>query len=153
MDLPAFKGVLTHSVKTPTPGVSTHSVNTPTLGGVLTHGVKTSTPGVSTHSVNTPTPEGVSTHSVKPPSSPAEFVFAFANTRDAVEGEKKLLAGGMSPGVMPRPEDLGAGCGICLRVGPAEMERARSILDGNFQEIYAAETAASGKKVLSLWNR
>ncbi|MDR2739523.1 MAG: DUF3343 domain-containing protein [Treponema sp.] len=85
-------------------------------------------------------------------SSPAEFVFAFANTRDAIEGEKELLAGGVSPGVMPRPDYLGAGCGICLRVRAAELERARSILDGSFQGIYAAETAASGKKVLSPWN-
>jgi hypothetical protein len=84
---------------------------------------------------------------------PAELVFTFANTRDAITGEKKLLAGGIIPGVMPRTEDLGAGCGICLRVPPAEGERARSILDGNFQGIYAAETAVSGKRVLRPWNR
>jgi hypothetical protein len=115
-------------------------MNTPVFEGVLTHGV------------NTPTPGGVLTHGVNTSSPPAEFVFTFDNTRDAITGEKKLLAGGVGPGVMPRPGDLGAGCGICLRVGPAELERALSILDGNFQGIYAAETAASGKKVLSPWN-
>jgi hypothetical protein len=82
-----------------------------------------------------------------------EFIFTFANTRDAVEGEKTLLAGGISPGVMPLPEQIGAGCGICLRVSPAELEKARSILNAGFQGIYAAETAgASGKKDFTLWN-
>jgi hypothetical protein len=108
---------------------------------------------VLTQCANTPAQGGVLTQCANTPSPPAEFVFTFANTRDAVTGEKKLLAGGISPGVMPRTEDLGAGCGICLRVSPAELERARSILEGNFQGIYAAETAASGKKVLSPWNR
>jgi hypothetical protein len=82
----------------------------------------------------------------------AEFVFTFANTRDAVTGEKQLLAGGISPGVMPRPDDLGPGCGICLRVAQPELEKAQALLDGRYEGIYRAETAASGKKVLTPWN-
>ncbi|MDR0623562.1 MAG: DUF3343 domain-containing protein [Treponema sp.] len=81
-----------------------------------------------------------------------EFIFTFANTRDAMEGEKKLLAGGINPGVMPLPDQLGAGCGICLRTGRAELEKARAVLGNNFQGIYAAQTAGSGKKVFIPWN-
>jgi hypothetical protein len=81
----------------------------------------------------------------------AEFIFTFANTRDAIEGEKKLLAGGLSPGVMPLPDQLGAGCGICLRVSPAELEKARAALGSGFQGIYALR-AAAGKKVFTPWN-
>jgi ferredoxin len=88
-----------------------------------------------------------------PEFSPEEFIFTFAATGDAINGEKALLAGGIRPGVMPLPERIGAGCGICLRVCPAELERARVILGGAFREIYAAGTsAASGKKDLSPWN-
>jgi hypothetical protein len=82
----------------------------------------------------------------------AEFIFTFANTRDAVEGEKKLLAGGVCPGVMPLPDQIGAGCGICLRVGAAELEKAQTALEGRFQNIYAVKAAASGKKAFTPWN-
>jgi hypothetical protein len=82
----------------------------------------------------------------------AEFIFTFANTRDAIEGEKKLLAGGMSPGVMPLPDHLGAGCGICLRIGAADLETVRAALGTRFQHIYAVQAAASGKKAFTRWN-
>jgi hypothetical protein len=81
----------------------------------------------------------------------AEWLFTFATTRDAIEGEKKLIAGDMSPAVMPLPDQLGAGCGICLRVGTAELEKARAALGPHFQNIYII-TAASGAKVFTLWN-
>jgi hypothetical protein len=84
---------------------------------------------------------------------PPEFIFTFAATRDAIEGEKALIAGGINPGVMPLPDQIGAGCGICLRVGPAELEKARAVLGGGFQALYAAGTAgAGGKKVFTRWN-
>jgi hypothetical protein len=81
-----------------------------------------------------------------------ECIVTFANTQDAIEGEKKLLAGGICPGVMPLPDQLGAGCGICLRVGAAELKKARAALGNNFQGIYAARAAPSGKKVFTPWN-
>jgi hypothetical protein len=92
--------------------------------------------------------------------SPDEFMFTFANTRDAIEGEKKLLAGGLSVAVMPLPDRIGAGCGIALRVVPADLERARSLLGTAFRELYAIspaegpspDRAASGKKVFTWWN-
>lgn len=83
-----------------------------------------------------------------------EFIFTFAATRDSIEGEKKLLAGGLSPAVMPLPDQLGAGCGICLRVRPEEREEARTLLGTGFQGIYAVYAAAEapGKKIFRPWN-
>jgi hypothetical protein len=90
---------------------------------------------------------------------PAEYIFSFANTRDAIEGEKKLLAVAIPAGVMPLPDQIGAGCGICLRVSPGDLERARTILAGSRQGIYAVTTRAGPggaadhpKKVFTPWN-
>jgi hypothetical protein len=86
-----------------------------------------------------------------------EFMFTFANTRDAIEGEKKLLAAGLAAGVMPLPGRIGAGCGICLRVSSEELDRARAVPGFRFHEIYAvslgeAQEPAPGKKAFTLWN-
>jgi hypothetical protein len=83
-----------------------------------------------------------------------EFVFTFAAARDSIEGEKKLIAGGINPAVLPLPDQLGAGCGICLRVRPEELEQARTLLGIGFQEIYAVHAAAEapGKKIFRSWN-
>jgi hypothetical protein len=88
-----------------------------------------------------------------------EFMFTFATTRDAIEGEKLLLAAGLTVGVMPLPGQIGAGCGICLRVSPEELDKARSLSAFRFREIYAVSLAtppdpagASGKKIFTLWN-
>jgi hypothetical protein len=89
-----------------------------------------------------------------PDFSPAEFIFTFAGTRDAIEGEKKLIAGGIHPAVLPLPDSLGPDCGICLRVSPAELERARAALGTTFRGLYALCPAAgpSGKKEFRTWN-
>lgn len=81
-----------------------------------------------------------------------EFLFTFAATGDSLAGEKKLLAGGISPAVMPLPDQLGAGCGICLRVRPEELERARAALGSGVKGIYAVYAAPSGKKFFRPWN-
>jgi hypothetical protein len=99
---------------------------------------------------------------------PEEFMFTFAAAGDAIGAEKKLLAGGLAPAVMPLPDQIGAGCGLCLRVAPDDLERARSLLGAGFQKIYAVSPAehpdqagpgkagagktGPGKKVFSLWN-
>jgi hypothetical protein len=84
---------------------------------------------------------------------PAEFIFTFASTGDAIAGEKKLIARGIQPAVMPLPDLLGPGCGICLRVSPAEFERARNALEPGFRGIYTAGPAAgsSREKVFRSW--
>jgi hypothetical protein len=83
-----------------------------------------------------------------------EFVFTFAAAGDAIAGEKKLLAGGISPAVMPLPDQLGAGCGICLRVRPEQLEQARTLLGIGFKGIYAVYAAAEppDKKIFRPWN-
>jgi hypothetical protein len=90
---------------------------------------------------------------------PLEWMFAFDTTRDAIEGEKLLLAAGLAAGVMPLPGGLGAGCGICLRVGPGDLEQARSVSAFRFQAVYAVRPAdspdqpgSSGKKIYTPWN-
>jgi hypothetical protein len=84
---------------------------------------------------------------------PLEWMFTFAATRDAIEGEKLLLAAGLAAGVMPLPGGLGAGCGICLRVGPGDLERARAVPAFRFQAVYAVRPAeSSGKKMYVPWN-
>jgi hypothetical protein len=90
---------------------------------------------------------------------PMEYMFSFATTRDAIEGEKQLLAAGLAPGVMPLPGGLGAGCGICLRISPAGLERARSVPGFRFQRIYVVRPApspdragSSGTKIYTPWN-
>jgi hypothetical protein len=83
----------------------------------------------------------------------AEYIFSFANTRDAIDGEKKLLAAAIPAGVMPLPEEIGgAGCGICLRVTAGDLDRARTVLGKAFGSIYAVSAAGGReKKVFSPW--
>lgn len=57
-----------------------------------------------------------------------EAVFTFHNTHHAIRGEQALLAGEIQVKVMPLPSQLGAGCGLCLRVPETELPRAREIL-------------------------
>ncbi|MDR3146637.1 MAG: DUF3343 domain-containing protein [Treponema sp.] len=84
--------------------------------------------------------------------SAAEYIFSFANTRDAIDAEKKLLAAAVPAGVMPLPADIGgAGCGICLRVSPGDLERARAALGGAFWEIYAVTAGAGRERVFRPW--
>ncbi len=59
---------------------------------------------------------------------PTEAVFTFANTHDAIAGEKALVAAGVGVRVMPRPSALGDGCGICLRVDGEQRAAAAAIL-------------------------
>ncbi|MDR2403407.1 MAG: DUF3343 domain-containing protein [Spirochaetaceae bacterium] len=77
----------------------------------------------------------------------AEYIFSFANTRDAIDAEKKLIAAVIPAGVMPLPVDIGgAGCGICLRVSPRDFDRARMALNGTCRAIYAVMTGTGGRR-------
>ena len=53
-----------------------------------------------------------------------EMVFTFATTHAAMAGEQALETGGVPARVMAKPDCLGAGCGLCLRVAPADGRRA-----------------------------
>jgi len=57
-----------------------------------------------------------------------EVVFTFYSTREAISGEDLLLEGGVKVKVMPLPDSLGAGCGLCLRVAPDELDVSRRLL-------------------------
>ncbi|MDR1045646.1 MAG: DUF3343 domain-containing protein [Candidatus Adiutrix sp.] len=59
-----------------------------------------------------------------------EIVFTFHNTHSAIGGEKALMNGGLKVKVMALPSDLGAGCGLCLRVEEADLSRALELLAG-----------------------
>lgn len=56
-------------------------------------------------------------------------ILSFRTTRHAIAGERLLLDAGENVRVMPLPERIAAGCGICLRVALARRERAIAILE------------------------
>lgn len=57
-----------------------------------------------------------------------EYIITFANTNAAIKSEQLLLAAHLHVGVMPLPSQIRAGCGICLRLSPEEIEAALRIL-------------------------
>lgn len=58
----------------------------------------------------------------------AEIVITFPNTHNAIMAEKCLLAQSLPVMVMPLPEAIQAGCGLCLRTQPAQLTAALSEL-------------------------
>ena len=57
-----------------------------------------------------------------------EVIFTFKNTHDAIASEKVLIQSGIQVRVMPLPAQIGAGCGICLRVWPEVRNQAAGVL-------------------------
>ncbi len=81
-----------------------------------------------------------------------ELVFTFRSTHAAIRGEQLLRDGGVAVRVMPLPDCLKAGCGICLRVDEGEFPRTAALLSGAgvaWEAVYR-RTAAAGK---SNWMR
>jgi hypothetical protein len=75
---------------------------------------------------------------------PEELIIAFHNTHEAIMGERKLLDGGIPVQVMPMPKPIGPGCGMCLRVPPDAIEKARFLLGETIANIYQ-RAGESGK--------
>jgi hypothetical protein len=80
----------------------------------------------------------------------AELVITFHNTREAIMGERQLLDSGVNAGVMPMPPVLGPGCGIALRIDPADLEKAKLLLGETINGIYCRAGEPEG--TFALWN-
>jgi len=52
----------------------------------------------------------------------------FVSTSHVLRAEKLLLAQGIAVKLVPVPRHLSSDCGICARVGSADLERARETL-------------------------
>jgi len=57
-----------------------------------------------------------------------EIIFTFHNTHGAMAGEQALIDGEIKVRVMALPSSLGAGCGLCLRIGSTDLEAAIGLL-------------------------
>ena len=91
-----------------------------------------------------------------------EYIITFNNTNSAIKGEKQLLDTGLNIAVMPLPPQIKAGCGICLRIKPAELQAAIKVLEQTGladADLYCKE--ASGNRFVyteildrsGLWNK
>ncbi len=68
-----------------------------------------------------------------------EILFTFPHTRGAIRAEKVLLEHEIAVSMMPLPSQLGAGCGLSLRLNKDREEEARQILqaaDVQWENIY-----------------
>jgi len=63
-----------------------------------------------------------------------EYIITFKTTNRAIKAEQCLLECDISVGVAPLPSQIKAGCGICLRIKPDQLEVALQILADNVDE-------------------
>ena len=76
-----------------------------------------------------------------------EVVFTFSGTHGAVAGEAALQEGGFSVRVMALPDQIGAGCGICLRVDESDAPEAQKSLEAagiSPEGVFLAEKGSEG---------
>ena len=57
-----------------------------------------------------------------------EFIITFATTRQSIRAERLLMDAKFKIRVMPLPAQINVGCGVCLRVGPEEIDQAIQLL-------------------------
>ncbi len=57
-----------------------------------------------------------------------EVILTFQSTNHAIKAERVLLDGGFSVMVMPLPSRIRAGCGLCLRLPPAQLAEGQALL-------------------------
>ena len=58
-----------------------------------------------------------------------EYILTFENTNFAIQAERYLLQEGLQISVLPLPSQISAGCGICLRIVPEEIQKSLDILE------------------------
>ena len=76
-----------------------------------------------------------------------EVVFTFSGTHGAVAGEAALQESGFAPRVMALPDQIGAGCGICLRVDESDASAAQKSLEAaglSPEGVFLAEKGPEG---------
>jgi len=56
-----------------------------------------------------------------------EYIITFSNTSSAIAAEQYLLESKLSVTVLPLPSRIRAGCGICLKASPDEIDRSLDI--------------------------
>jgi hypothetical protein len=87
--------------------------------------------------------------------SDEELILSFHNTHEAIMGERKLLDSGVPVMVMPTPKPIGPACGMCLRVPPGDIEKARGLLGETIAGVYRRagemQTGVRGKDFVP-WN-
>jgi len=65
-----------------------------------------------------------------------EFILTFQNTNYAIRAEHCLLEQKLRVGVLPLPAQISAGCGICLRIKPDEINEAlKALAEKSISEI------------------
>jgi hypothetical protein len=60
-----------------------------------------------------------------------EYVITFKSTNLAIKAERCLLEQKLRVGVTPLPNQISAGCGICLRINQDEIKAALKALADN----------------------
>lgn len=74
------------------------------------------------------------------------YIITFHSTNNAIKAEKTLLDAKLDIQVVPLPAVISAGCGICLQVGTAELDRALTLLarhEIEHSEVYAHKNAGN----------
>lgn len=60
-----------------------------------------------------------------------EYVFTFQGTQEAIFSEEVLNMENIKVRVMALPSEIQAGCGICIRVYPDDLEKSKKTLKKN----------------------
>lgn len=68
---------------------------------------------------------------------PEELIITFANTHQAIQGERTLLEAKLAVCVMPMPGSISAGCGLCLRLPFDCLAEAKATLQTQNVEVQA----------------
>lgn len=72
------------------------------------------------------------------PSAPTHSLFLLSSASHAIKGEAALIRAGVSCALIPVPRAISSQCGVCLRVGIADRERAEEVLTAGGLHISAA---------------
>jgi hypothetical protein len=78
----------------------------------------------------------------------SELIITFRNSHDAIMAERRLLDSGVEVRVMPMPPQLGAACGIALRVNTEDIVKIKELLGETIHGIYQKNDG----ETFVLWN-